>query len=143
MYQNILLPVDLSKDPTQRKALEVAVNMASDTGAQLTVMTVVPDFGMTIVSGFFPEGFEEKAMKEAQARLHDYVKESVPDDIKVRHMVGHGTIYTEILRVAGEANIDLIVIASHRPELSDYLLGPNAARVVRHADCSVLVVRGG
>ncbi len=32
-------------------------------------------------------------------------------------------------------------IGSHRPELKDYLLGPNAARVVRHANCSVLVVR--
>ena len=38
-------------------------------------------------------------------------------------------------------NIDLIIMASHRPELQDYLLGPNAARVVRHANCSVLVVR--
>jgi nucleotide-binding universal stress UspA family protein len=35
----------------------------------------------------------------------------------------------------------VIVLASHRPELKDYLLGPNAARVVRHAKCSVLVVR--
>jgi nucleotide-binding universal stress UspA family protein len=35
----------------------------------------------------------------------------------------------------------MIVMASHRPELKDYLLGPNAARVVRHAECSVLVVR--
>lgn len=36
---------------------------------------------------------------------------------------------------------DLIVMASQRPELKDYLLGPNAARVVRHAEQSVLVVR--
>lgn len=142
MYKSILLPVDLSSTPTQTKALDVAVTMARAMGAQVNVMTVVPDFGMTIVSGFFPEGFEEKAMKEAKAKLHAYVEENLPDDVKVGHMVGHGTIYTEILRVAEEAGIDLIVIASHRPELSDYLLGPNAARVVRHADCSVLVVRG-
>lgn len=59
----------------------------------------------------------------------------------VRHVVGRGTVYEEILRIAGEIGSDLIVIGSHRPELKDYLLGPNAARVVRHADCSVLVVR--
>jgi nucleotide-binding universal stress UspA family protein len=35
----------------------------------------------------------------------------------------------------------MIVMASHRPEMSDYLLGANAARVVRHAKISVLVVR--
>jgi nucleotide-binding universal stress UspA family protein len=32
-------------------------------------------------------------------------------------------------------------MGSHRPELSDYLLGPNAGKVVRHAKCSVMVVR--
>ncbi|MFQ5760821.1 MAG: universal stress protein, partial [Acidiferrobacterales bacterium] len=43
--------------------------------------------------------------------------------------------------VAEKAGCDLIVMASQRPELKDYLLGPNAARVVRHANCSVLVAR--
>jgi nucleotide-binding universal stress UspA family protein len=38
-------------------------------------------------------------------------------------------------------NADLIVLAAHRPELKDYLLGPNASRVVRHAKCSVYVIR--
>jgi nucleotide-binding universal stress UspA family protein len=33
------------------------------------------------------------------------------------------------------------VVGAHRQDLKDYLLGPNAARVVRHADCSVYVVR--
>ena len=32
-------------------------------------------------------------------------------------------------------------IASHRPDITTYLLGSNAAAVVRHAECSVLVVR--
>ncbi len=55
--------------------------------------------------------------------------------------MAHGTIYQEILSAARKIEVDLIVMASHRPALEDYLLGPNAARVVRHADCSVLVVR--
>ena len=53
-----------------------------------------------------------------------------------------GTAYEEILTTARSFGADLIVMASHRPELKDYLLGPNAARVVRHSDVSVLVVRG-
>ena len=36
---------------------------------------------------------------------------------------------------------DLIIIGSHRPAMSTYLLGSNATTVVRHAGCSVLVVR--
>ena len=54
----------------------------------------------------------------------------------------HGTIYHEICRIAENAGSDLIVMASHRPEVKDYLLGPNAARVVRHAKQSVFIVRG-
>ena len=55
--------------------------------------------------------------------------------------VGHGTVYEEILHAAKRIDADLIVMAAHRPGQADYLLGPNAARVVRHAECSVLVVR--
>jgi nucleotide-binding universal stress UspA family protein len=35
----------------------------------------------------------------------------------------------------------LIVMNSHRPDLRDHLIGSNASQVVRHASCSVLVVR--
>jgi hypothetical protein len=45
------------------------------------------------------------------------------------------------LGVAEEAGADLVVVGSHRPAMKDYLLGTNAARVVRHARCSVLVAR--
>jgi nucleotide-binding universal stress UspA family protein len=37
-------------------------------------------------------------------------------------------------------NATLIVMGAHRPAFQDYLIGPNAARVVRHAKCSVLVL---
>lgn len=142
MYKEILLCVDLNDPASQEKALRTAIECAKNFGSRLHVMTVIPDFGMSIVGSYFPEGFEKKALEEGTAKLHDYVKQSVPDGIEAQHIVGHGSIYEEILRVAEEQNIDLIVMASHRPELQDYLLGPNAARVVRHANCSVLVVRG-
>jgi nucleotide-binding universal stress UspA family protein len=58
-------------------------------------------------------------------------------DVDVR--VGHS--YDTILKVAKERNVDLIIIASHRPGFQDYFLGSTAAKVVRHANCSVLVVR--
>ena len=42
---------------------------------------------------------------------------------------------------ANELGCDAIVIGAHRPELKDYLLGPNAPPVVRHADQPVFVIR--
>ncbi|WP_299398097.1 universal stress protein [Pelagibius sp.] len=141
MFKDILLPVDLGNRETQQKAVTAAVEMAKAFHSRLHVMTIVPDFGMSIVSGFFPANFEEQALEEANSQLHAFVQEAIPGDIEVQHVVAHGTIYEEILRFAREHPVDMIVMASHRPELQDYLLGPNAARVVRHANCSVTVVR--
>ena len=52
-----------------------------------------------------------------------------------------GSVYDQVLAEATEFNADLIVVGSHRPSMSTYLIGSNAARIVRHAKCSVLVVR--
>jgi nucleotide-binding universal stress UspA family protein len=142
MFKNILLAVDLSDPNSQQKALDVAVQQAKSSGTTLHIITVVPDFGMSMVGSFFPKGYEAKALEAANAKLHEYVSENVPEGIPVQHIVGHGSIYEEILHYASEVKADLIVIASHRPKLQDYLLGPNAARVVRHAKMSVMVVRG-
>lgn len=142
MYKDILIPVDLGDDASWKLALPTAVEYARAFGSTLHIMTVVPDFGMSIVGSFFPEDYEEKALSKASDRLHAFVADHVPKDQPVQHVIGHGSIYNEILRVAKEIDADLIVMGSHRPELKDYLLGPNAARVVRHAETSVLVVRG-
>jgi nucleotide-binding universal stress UspA family protein len=141
MYKNILLPVDLNEESSWQTALPTAVEYCKAFGARLHVMTVVPDFGMPVVAQFFPEDYAQRAGQEAVKALHDLTGKTVPDGVEVDHIVGYGTIYEEILKAAKETGCDLIVMASHRPQLSDYLLGPNAARVVRHADCSVLVVR--
>lgn len=141
MYRDILLPVDLAAKPTQERAVKAAVSLAKMNNARLHVMTVVPDFGLSIVASYFPKGFEQQALSEADKALHLFAQETLPADMTVQHIVAHGTIYREIMRVADETGCDLIVMASHRPELADYLLGPNAARVVRHASQSVLVVR--
>ena len=141
MFKTILLTLDLPNVETQAKAVKVAVAQAQSSGAKLIVMTVVPDFGSSLVGSFFPEGFETEMLEDSNKRLHDFTKAEIPDDLTVQHVVAHGTIYQEILRVAEEQNCDLIVMASHRPEVQDYLIGPNAARVVRHASCSVTVVR--
>src|SRR3546814_17742384 len=99
-------------------------------------MTIVPHFGEGFVSSFFPTDYQDKAVTAAKEHLRAFVRERIPDGIPVRHVVTCGTIYEEILAFAKGHSVDLIIMASHRPELSDYLLGPNADRVTRHAACS-------
>lgn len=141
MYKEILLPIDLNDTDSQGKAVETAIGLARAFGSRVHVQTIVPEFGLPMVAGYFPEGFEQKALENANQALHDFVKRTFPNDVTVQHIVGHGSIYQEILSCAKKIGADLIVMASHRPELEDYLIGPNASRVTRHANCSVMVVR--
>lgn len=141
MYRDILLAVDVSDPPNQVRAAETAVALARMSGARLHAVTVVPEFGTAWVAGFFPQNYESEALRLADRALHDFVRAHVPEGVPVQHIVAHGTVYREILHYAERTGCDLIVMTSHRPELSDYLLGPNAARVVRHARQSVMVVR--
>lgn len=140
MYEHILIPIDIEQMEASKKAVQTAVRIAQDYGAAVHFLTVVPPVG-SFASTFFPDGFSGQASKAAQEQLHAFTAAQSLDGLRVQHVVAHGAIYDQILTIAGKVAADLIVMASHRPELSDYLLGPNAARVVRHAHCSVMVVR--
>lgn len=141
MFKSLLLPVDLASEASWKRPLEFAAELARHGGATIHVVTVVPDFGMSIVGSYFGEDFERKALAEAAEKLEAWAAAHVPKGLTVKTHVAHGRIYDEILRAAGKLGCDAIVLGAHRPEFSDYLLGPNAARVVRHARQSVLVVR--
>ena len=141
MFKDILLAVDIEDAGSWKKSAEVATEYAKAFDANLHIMTVVPDFGMSIVGSFFPPDFEKKTVAKVTDKLHEFVKEHFPPDLHIQHIVGLGSVYEEILRVSQEVKTDLIIMGTHRPKMEDYLLGPNAARVTRHATCSVMVVR--
>ena len=82
MFKDILLAVDLGDPESQEKAVSTAIEQAKTFGARLHVITVVPDFGMSIVGGFFPKEHEQEAIDAANEALHAYVAEkkaSMPD----------------------------------------------------------------
>ncbi len=139
--KTILLPVDIFHATGWEGALNHAVSLARQHGAEVHVLTVIPDFGMPLVGSFFPDGFSNKALDEAESNLADFIATNIPEGVDVKAHVKHGTAYKEILACADAVGADMIVMASHRPEMRDYLLGPNAARVTRHAKQSVCVIR--
>lgn len=142
MYKDILYPVDINEDCGTSQVLSVVIEQAKAFDAKVHVVTVIPDYGMSIVSQYFPKNASEEVIQAITDKLHAFTKEHIPSDITVQHIITQGTVYEAIIDAANKVNADLIVMAAHRPELKDYLLGPNAARVVRHSDRSVLVVRG-
>lgn len=141
MYKNILFPVDVTEQSSWKIALPVVLELAQAFKPRLHIMTVVPHFGMGIVGQFFPSNMEDQLIKGATDALHQFTEAYIPAEIPVRHVITQGTVYESIIETADRVEADLIVMAAHRPELKDYLLGPNAARVVRHSRRSVLVVR--
>jgi nucleotide-binding universal stress UspA family protein len=142
MYKEILLPIDLDQPNSWQQSLPTSIDYCQAFNARLHVLSVIPDFGMSLVGQFFPKDHEAKMRRKANHRLHKFVQEHVPNNVTVQHIISESAnVYEEIINIANEINVDLIVMAAHRPELRDYLLGPNASRVVRHAKQSVLVVR--
>jgi len=142
MYRNILVALDLEDETDRVTTLERCLEVVrASPGAHLHALTVLPPFGMSIVGSFFPRGYEKQVAQELMRRLRETVDPKLPEGVRCRHIVGEGSVYEVVLDIAKKVEADLIVIGAHRPGLEDYLLGPNAARVVRHAVCSVLVVR--
>ncbi len=139
MAKTILLAVDLNAPDQATAPLAEALKLLD--GGTLHVASVFPNLRMAQISSYFEEDFEKNALHNIGETLAAWVNEHVPAGTDVHPHVLHGTIYDEILRAAEKLDVDLIVMGSHRPELRDYLLGPNASRVVRHATNSVYVVR--
>jgi nucleotide-binding universal stress UspA family protein len=141
MYRKILVPIELRNGEEELPELKAAVALAQSSKAAMVLMTVLPDFGMAVVAQQFPANFQEKAKEKASAKLKALADKAVPDQLAVETLVREGTIYKEIIAMAKAKECDLVVTAAHRAELADFLLGPNSAKIARHAHCSVLVVR--
>lgn len=143
MTNSVLCAVDISHPGEDANVLKQAARLAAMDDAQLDVITVVPDYGISLVGGFFSEDHHETMMEEAKKQLNAQVGNALGEaaNAKVRHIVAFGKTYEEVLNTANKANSNLIVVGAHKPDFADYLLGPNAARIVRHSNCSVHVVR--
>lgn len=139
MFTHILAPVDLQEESSWARALPMAAEVARRDGARLTMIAVMPSsqaLALSMAPALFSLRLDEME-GELTALRQQFVPAAVPGDVIVRE----GSIYAEILSAARSLGVDLIVMASHRPAMKDYLIGANAARVVRHAPCSVMVVR--
>ena len=131
MYKHILVPVDLGDVDASEKAVAVARHVARRDGSRISVVSVVPAW---------PEDLS-RTPHDYEPELDAYVdaaRDGADMDGEVK--VG-GSISGRIIEAIEDKGIDLVVMASHNPRITDYLIGSNAAHVVLHSPCSVLVVR--
>ena len=143
--RSILLPTDFSG--CANYAVPYAASIARATGASITwvyvIEPVVPAVGYTGLTEPLP-------LADVTAQLEDSAEKELPrlaereelSGLGVEEVIVHGDAAAEIVRVADEREVDLIVISSHgRAGLGRILFGSTAEAVVRHAKCPVLVVK--
>jgi nucleotide-binding universal stress UspA family protein len=140
MFKTILVPVDLAEVEAARPALERAVSLAHGSQGTIRLVYVRSLLPLTYME-FVPPTFETERQEDDEAKLAEVAAGvPLPAD-RISAVVRMGSVYNEVLHEADGIGADLIVMGSHRPTMATYLLGSNAAAIVRHAKCSVLVVR--
>jgi nucleotide-binding universal stress UspA family protein len=140
MFKTILVPVDLGETEAAQPALDKAVELAAGGEGSIRLIYVRSLIPVTYME-FMPPVFDEEQQGEAEKKLAEIAAGVKLPPERVSAVVRLGSVYNEVLDEAEKTGADLIVIGSHRPTMATYLLGSNAATIVRHAKCSVLVVR--
>jgi nucleotide-binding universal stress UspA family protein len=143
--RSILLPTDFSE--CANYALSYATSLARGAGASIicvhVIEPVVPTVGYAGMA-------EPMPIADISDQLEDSAERELPkiagceecSGLRVEEVITHGDAASEIVRVAKERGVDLIVIASHgRTGLGRIFFGSTAEAVVRHAPCPVRVVK--
>ena len=139
MYSSILVPIDLDEPSSWRKSVPTALAIGKCFGVKMALIHVVSDELLAVEAEWSGLALR-RILDTARARL-GLLADGLKAETEIEIHVATGRVYRGVLDVAEQVGADLIVMASHRPEMKDFLIGENAERVVRHARCSVLVVR--
>jgi len=137
-----LLLVALDASTRAPKVLATAVDLARRTSARLILLRVVglpPEIPMSPF-GVTPDGFLNILVEDAKTQLATTSKD-VPAELVAVRETRIGTAWQAICEAAKEHGVDLIIVGSHGYHGLDRVLGTTAAKVVNHAECSVLVSR--
>ncbi|GAA1166875.1 universal stress protein [Ornithinimicrobium humiphilum] len=135
-YSKVLVPVVPGHGEEAWRAVEVARSLAGDEGT-VTIITVVEDLPRYLTAEAYAvdPGLMESQREVAKAVVDEFLGQG----LEVQVAYGHPT--REILDEAEKGGYDCIVIASSQPGWKHFFLGSTASGVVRHAHCSVHVLR--
>ncbi len=146
-YRNILVPIDFSEH--SEKTIEYATQLAAMVGACIKILHVlrIPEYPAAFYQGLYIEHeqvktYVESGKREASGKLSLVTERILSKGLKADPVLRVGNPFEEIVSVAKELRVDLIVIGSHGyGALGRLLLGSTAERVIQYASCPVLVVK--
>ena len=136
MATKILLPIDHTDERSWKSALPVAIEQAKFYRAELHVVSVIPEI---ILLPNLPANYGAGAKDHVRNAVQKVLDHNGATDLQIH--IEEGSVYREVLKLAHKEGFDMIVMASSKGDFPNYEIGPNLARVVRNAHCTVMVIR--
>jgi nucleotide-binding universal stress UspA family protein len=141
MFRKILLPVDIADPDVAIEAIKVAVSLAGVYNSDIRLVNVASPVVVAAPMAVIPQsvydsiGVYENSELERLAAAIERPKGTLSTVVRI------GAVYPELLAEAEDWGADLLIVGAHRRSMATYLLGSSAAAIVRHASCTVMVVR--
>ncbi|WP_397542075.1 universal stress protein [Roseovarius salis] len=137
MFKKIMTPVDLAHQGDLKKALQCSADLAKHYGAEVVYVGVTA--ATPSATAHNPQEFAEKleAFVANEAEQHGI-------KAKADTIVSHDPstdVDDALLKAVKDTGADLVVMASHVPNVLDYIWPSNGGKMAEHADCTVMVVR--
>ncbi|MBV6633859.1 MAG: universal stress protein [Alphaproteobacteria bacterium] len=134
MYKKIIVALSLEHQIADR-ALTAAKALADD-GAEIIAVHVTEP-----LQGSVRVFISDEDLGKVQAATADMLAERLQGHTGITSVILEGKAGQALSDYAAKVSADCIVVGSHKPGLSDHLLGSTASRIARHAPCSVHVLR--
>ena len=140
----ILHPTDFSR--ASGAAFTEALRLAKKNRSELVIAHVLAPVVPAVDGYIAPEMYtqlEESGRRYGKKQLDGLVARARKAGVRARGILLNGLVHERIVRAARAERADMIVIGTHgRTGLARFVLGSVASRVVSHAKCPVLTVRG-
>jgi nucleotide-binding universal stress UspA family protein len=131
MYRNILVPIDLSHPEVCARVMEVAQGIQRANGGSASVISIHPD--VRDLRGRPPPAYRRKL-------INFLARHGGADQVAMVYET-EGSVSRSIRSAANRIGADLIVMGAREPNTIDTMISPEAAHVLVHTPCSVLLVR--
>lgn len=140
MFTKILVPVDLAEPKMSNYAVRYAEAFAKVFDADIRLVNVQSLVPLSFLD-YVPDDFNETVRIGLENELAAVAADIDRAPERISTALLFGPVYPKILSEAESWGSDVILLCSHRPGMERFLIGSNASAIVRHATCSVIVLR--
>ncbi|MEK8091593.1 universal stress protein [Methylocystis sp. IM3] len=140
MFSKILVPLDLSEPQMSNYAVRYAEALAKAFDADIRLVNVQSLVPLPFLD-YVPEDFDESVRRGLEDELASIAADIDRAPERISTSLLFGPVYQKVLSEAESWGSDVVLLCSHRPEMERFLIGSNASAIVRHANCSVIVLR--